>query len=43
MGGLVLAIVAAAEIMTCVTGTYWHWNFVIPGILVGLWAAKSIR
>ena len=42
LGLLVLAI-AAAEIMTHITGSYSHWSFVIPGIIVGLWAARSVR
>jgi len=43
LGLLVIAIVASAEIMTQVTGMYSHWLFVIPGIIVGLWAVRSIR
>jgi len=43
LGLLILAIVASAEIMSQVTGSNWHWLFVIPGIIVGLWAARSVR
>jgi hypothetical protein len=43
LGLLVFATLASAEIMSQITGSHWHWLFVIPGILVGLWAARSIR
>ena len=43
LGLFVLATVASAQIMSEITGTYWHWCLVIPGLLVGLWSARFIR
>ena len=40
--GLIAAILVVSELMTQITGTYWHWLFALAGIIVGLMAVKSI-
>jgi len=43
IGALVFFIILASHIITWVTGYYGHWLLILPGILVGLLAAGSVR
>jgi hypothetical protein len=40
---IIVGTIVVSEIITEVTGTTIHWLFVIPGILMGLLAVKSIN
>jgi hypothetical protein len=45
-GGVVLivfGVLVASEIISKVTGIYSHWLFVLPGLLIGMLTARSIR
>jgi hypothetical protein len=41
--GIVAAMVVAALIMSWLFGTFGHWLLVVPGLIVGVWAAQKIR
>jgi hypothetical protein len=41
--GLIAATLMTAVIMSFVTGSHWHWFFILGGIAVGLMATRSIR
>lgn len=41
--GLIAAMLMTAVIISFVTGSHWHWFFILGGIVVGLMATRSIR
>ena len=41
--GIVAATLLASVIMSLLLGTFWHWLLVVPGLVIGVWAAQRIR
>jgi len=43
VGWFVIAMLVSGELMTLVADIHTHWLFIIPAIVVGVWACRSIR
>ena len=43
IAAIVLACLGVSGVISIVTGAYFHWLFVLAGILVGLWAVQFIN
>ena len=43
LSGLIAAILMTAVAISIVTGSHWHWVFILGGIAAGLLATRSIR
>ena len=41
--GIVMATIGASVIMSLLQGVWWHWLLVVPGLIVGILATKSVR